>query len=55
MPKKDADVIIIGAGLAGLSAGVKLVQQGYSVTIIEKHSRVGGCATTLNDETSKLK
>ena len=52
MPKKDADVIIIGAGLAGLSAGVKLVQQGYSVTII---LGLEGALQPLNDETSKLK
>ena len=47
MFKKKSDVIIIGAGLAGLSAGIKLVENGYSVIILEKHSRVGGCATTF--------
>lgn len=47
MQTTQTDVVIIGAGLAGLSAGITLVQAGYSVKIVEKHNRVGGCATTF--------
>ena len=39
------DVIIIGSGLAGLSAGAKLTKEGKKVLIIEQHHLVGGCAT----------
>ena len=40
-------VVIIGAGLGGLTAGALLAKEGYSVTILEQHSVVGGCATTF--------
>lgn len=36
------DVIIIGAGLAGLAAALKLKKRNISYTIIEARSRVGG-------------
>jgi phytoene desaturase len=35
-------VIIIGAGLGGLSAAIRLAALGFSVTILEKNSNVGG-------------
>lgn len=35
-------VIIIGSGLGGLSTALRLVKQGYKVTILEKHSSPGG-------------
>jgi phytoene desaturase len=35
-------VIIIGAGLGGLSAAIRLVKKGFSVTILEKNEAVGG-------------
>lgn len=36
------NVIIIGSGLGGLSTALRLVKQGYKVTILEKHSTPGG-------------
>jgi all-trans-retinol 13,14-reductase len=42
------DVIIIGAGLGGLTAGAKLAKEGKKVLIVEQHNRPGGCATTFN-------
>ncbi len=36
------EVIIIGAGLGGLSAAVRLAKSGFSVTILEKNENVGG-------------
>ncbi len=38
----DYDVIIIGAGLSGLAAGIRLAHFGRKVAIMEKHHRVGG-------------
>jgi all-trans-retinol 13,14-reductase len=42
------DVIIIGAGLGGLTAGAKLAKEGKKVLLIEQHNVPGGCATTFN-------
>lgn len=37
-------IVIIGAGLAGLSAGIYAQANGYSTTILEQHSAAGGLA-----------
>jgi monoamine oxidase len=42
-------IIIIGAGLAGLSAGYELTQAGHDVTILEARTRPGGRVCTLRD------
>lgn len=42
------NIVIIGGGLGGLSAGALLSQDGYQVTLIEQHNILGGCATTFN-------
>lgn len=44
----EKPIIILGAGLSGLSAAWKLAEEGYPVEVIEAESRVGGLATTLN-------
>lgn len=41
------DIIIIGAGLGGLTAGAKLAKEGKKVLLLEQHDRPGGCATTF--------
>jgi all-trans-retinol 13,14-reductase len=41
------DIIIIGAGLGGLTAGAKLAKEGRKVLVVEQHSKPGGCATTF--------
>jgi monoamine oxidase len=42
----DADVLIIGAGAAGLAAGLRLRDAGVSFLILEARSRLGGRAWT---------
>ncbi|PID92402.1 MAG: hypothetical protein CSA96_03405 [Bacteroidetes bacterium] len=41
----DIDVLIVGGGLGGLTAGAKLAKEGKKVCLIEQHSIAGGCAT----------
>jgi monoamine oxidase len=43
------DVIVIGAGLAGLHAATLLEAEGARVTVLEGRSRVGGRIFTLDD------
>ena len=43
---KRADVVVVGAGLAGLTAATDLVARGHSVVVLEARDRVGG--RTLN-------
>ncbi|APG61690.1 FAD-dependent oxidoreductase [Sphingorhabdus lutea] len=50
-PAEMADVAIIGAGPAGLTAGYLLSKKGYKVTIIEKDPEyVGGISRTVKYE-----
>jgi 4-hydroxyacetophenone monooxygenase len=41
-PAADFKVLVIGAGLTGLLAGIKLQEAGYKYQIIEKNSDIGG-------------
>jgi len=44
----DYDVLIIGAGMSGLAAGIRLAYYGKRVCIVEKHHRVGGLNSFYN-------
>lgn len=46
------DVIVVGAGLAGLSAAVRLSAAGRRVLVVEARPRLGGRATSMRDPTS---
>jgi len=39
---KDNSIIIIGAGFAGLSAGIYAQMNGYKSQIFEMHDKLGG-------------
>lgn len=47
----DADIIILGAGLAGLYAAQLLSQSGRDVLVLEANDRVGGRVYTLDHQT----
>ncbi len=42
----DADVVVIGAGIAGLSAAIEAKEAGANVIILEKLARMGGSSVT---------
>ncbi|HKP44157.1 flavin monoamine oxidase family protein [Mycobacterium sp.] len=42
----NADVVVVGAGFAGLSAARDLVRLGYDVVVLEGRDRVGGRSST---------
>jgi squalene-associated FAD-dependent desaturase len=44
-----ADVVVIGAGFAGLSAAVRLTDAGRRVVVFEQAPRLGGRATAFTD------
>ena len=45
--KDHYDVIVIGGGLAGLTAALVLAKQGKDVLVLERHNLPGGCATSF--------
>jgi zeta-carotene desaturase len=42
-------VVIVGGGVAGLAAALRLVEHGVRVTVVETRQRLGGRATSFND------
>jgi protoporphyrinogen oxidase len=46
---RDRPVVILGAGLTGLSAALSLQRRGVDHWLVEKQSHVGGLASTLAD------
>lgn len=42
-------IVVVGAGLAGLTTAYRLMQAGHSVTVYEGNDRVGGRAHTLRN------
>jgi predicted oxidoreductase len=48
MPKQESEIVIVGAGIAGLVAAYECLERGRTVTIIDRHQAedVGGLART---------
>ena len=58
LKKKDPitkfyDVIIVGSGLAGMTAANKLAKDGRSVLLLEAHNKLGGFATWFRRPTNE--
>ncbi len=49
MNKQPKKVIVIGAGISGLSAAFWIQQKGYDVRVLEKTNRVGGVIETVKE------
>jgi phytoene desaturase len=47
LSRPSARVVIIGAGMGGLSAALRLAHAGYHVTVVEKNARPGGKVNIL--------
>jgi len=43
----EADVVVVGAGIAGLTAAALLAREGLAVQLLEAHHQSGGCAGTF--------
>jgi C-3',4' desaturase CrtD len=43
----DSDVVVVGAGIAGLTAAALLARAGLRVQLLEAHHQSGGCAGTF--------
>jgi phytoene dehydrogenase-like protein len=51
LPCSDADVVVVGGGLAGLSAAALIARAGRSVLVLEQAGHLGGrAATHVRDE-----
>ena len=43
----NKEVVVVGAGIAGLTSAAILSKLGLTVTLIESHNQPGGCAGTF--------
>lgn len=51
---KSTDLLVVGAGIAGLSAALETAETGFSVSLIEKNPYIGGRVAQLNQYFPKL-
>jgi len=49
LSRDEVDVIVVGSGLAGLTAATLIEEAGFSQTIVEAKNRIGGRCHTLTD------
>ncbi len=49
MSKQPGKIIIIGSGMGGLAAALRLAHQGFDVTVLEKQARPGGRSNVIEE------
>ncbi|HEY6119679.1 MAG TPA: NAD(P)/FAD-dependent oxidoreductase [Pyrinomonadaceae bacterium] len=54
MSSNELDIIIVGAGVAGLAAACELAREGARVYLVEARERVGGRVYTQHDKSSPV-
>lgn len=55
MPRGGAtSVIVVGGGIAGIAAGLRLAEAGVAVTLLETRKKLGGRATSFHDSRTGL-
>jgi diapolycopene oxygenase len=47
---KNKQVVVIGAGLGGLSAAISMATEGFAVVVVEKNDKVGGKLNLLHKD-----
>jgi len=52
--KYNADILVVGAGIAGITTALEAAETGYSVILVEKNPNVGGRVVQLNEYFPKL-
>ena len=45
--KEECPVVVVGSGLGGLTCAAYLAKEGFPVTVLEKHHKAGGYATSF--------
>ena len=48
MTTENKTVVVVGAGMAGLTASAYLAREGYRVLLLDKNDRVGGLVNTFD-------
>ena len=46
----NSKIVVVGAGIAGLTSAAILSKLGFSVTLLESHTQSGGCAGTFKEK-----
>src|SRR5262245_46804590 len=54
MKRGQENIIVVGAGAAGLSAACELGAAGFAVQVLEARNRIGGRILTVRDAQSRL-
>jgi len=50
MTTENKRIVIVGAGMAGLTAAAYLTRKNYNVLLLEKNDRIGGLVNTFNQD-----
>lgn len=52
-PKTGIDVLIVGTGLAGLTAAIECVRKGHNVQVLERNSNINTAGEMMTDDLLK--